>query len=175
MQHNERQYTIDSYCEAYFPVLDEVCQISEPPENWKQYFDCNYDSFALTLTVRPNMRIWDDGVKTFVSEASPESQYEHMRRIIGRIPLPSKRAFTLILYEEFTAQGVIHFHGIIQSSKYQITKWCNAYKKATGAFICLKRMKDFLGWAEYCAKDQEDSDPPMWFHISNKDSPHKGD
>lgn len=169
MLHNERQLTIDSYVneKADFTVLDEVCQKMVCPIDWRSYYDNSKDSFALTLTFRPNTRIWDGPCKVEAAQASPRAQYKHLKRIIGRIDIPKKVPFTIVLFEEFTLAGVIHFHGIIQCSKYIMTKWCNAYKKASGAFILLKPIDNFNKWAEYCTKEQEDADAPIF--ITNRE------
>lgn len=136
--------------EAEFESLDRTL-----PNNWFEgFYQLNYHK-AVTLTLRPNDHILYKGQYERVEECSTQVQYNHMRRLIENIRLPKKN-FKYIFFFEYTQNGVIHAHGVIESdSKHKIIDWLAKYKRLTHAFVYVKTITNTNIWEEYCQKESE--------------------
>lgn len=133
-----------------FDLLDR-----SPDGKWFDgFYQLNYYK-AVTLTMSPYRCTPYRGTMTNIGECPTHVQYSYMRRIIENIKMPKKN-FKFVFFFEYTNNGVIHAHGVIESdSKHKIINWLASYKRQTQSFTYVKTITNTNTWEEYCQKDTE--------------------
>lgn len=116
------------------PTEPEAC-ISNMHFNWNPSEGEGERPVFMTLTVHTKVtRKYKDEYVPF-NLIDPFSQYKYCVKMFREMELP-KKDFKFIFFPEFTNDNCIHWHGIVQGSKFRKGKFVGEYKRLfEGSFI----------------------------------------